>query len=148
VTPKPRSMGSADDEVSALEEIAEAECLEILDRNTLGRIAIVVSNQPLIFPVNYAMSGRVVVFRTASGTKLVNAPEARVAFEIDGYDPATGAGWSVMVQGVARDATEHYDPVSWAAHAVSPEPVAPGAKNYLIAIAPTKITGRRFSPER
>lgn len=145
--------GGAAEEVGALEEIAEAECLEILDGNSLGRIALVVRNQPLIFPVNYAMSGRVVVFRTASGTKLFNAPEAMVAFEVDGYDEATGVGWSVMVQGIAQEATEMSDAISWAAHAVSPEPLAPGTKPYLVAIAPAKITGRRFrslprSPDR
>ena len=40
-----------------LEEIQEWECLEILARRDLGRIAIVVEGQPQIFPVNYAMSG-------------------------------------------------------------------------------------------
>lgn len=133
--------------MSALDEMSEAECLEMLAGHALGRLAVVVSNQPLIFPVNYAMSGRIVVFRTASGTKYFNAPESKVAFEIDGFDTATGVGWSVMVQGVAQDATDLYDPVSWAAHAVSPEPMAPGAKNYLVAIAPSRITGRRFRSE-
>ncbi|TMF31678.1 MAG: pyridoxamine 5'-phosphate oxidase family protein [Chloroflexi bacterium] len=128
-----------------LEEIREAECLEVLAGNRLGRIAVVVGGQPLIFPVNYALSGRIIVFRTAAGSKLFNAPEARVAFEIDGYDEQTGVGWSVMVQGIAHDATESYDDISWAAHAVLPRPMAPGPKPYQVAIEPTSITGRRFS---
>jgi len=132
--------------MSALEEIAEEECLEILDRNSLARIAIVVKGQPQIFPVNYAMSGRIIVFRTAAGTKLFHAPEANVAFEIDDYDPSTGVGWSVMIQGVAHDATDSYDDISWAARAVSPHPLAPGVKVYRVAIEPTKITGRQFRP--
>jgi len=136
------------DTVAAMEEISEEECLRLLERNTLGRIAIVVSKQPQIFPVNYAMSGRIVVFRTSAGTKLFHAPEAKVAFEIDGYEPSTGVGWSVMVQGVAHDATDSYDDVSWAARAASPEPVAPGAKPYLVAIQPTRVTGRRFRSQR
>jgi nitroimidazol reductase NimA-like FMN-containing flavoprotein (pyridoxamine 5'-phosphate oxidase superfamily) len=127
-----------------MEEISEEECLSLLEQNTLGRIAVVVSKQPQIFPVNYAMSGGIVVFRTSSGTKLFNAPEAKVAFEIDGYEPSTGVGWSVMVQGVAHDATDSYDDISWAARAASPEPQAPGARPYRIAIKPTRITGRRF----
>ena len=127
-----------------LEEIPETECLEILERHSLGRIAIVVHAQPQIFPVNYAMSDRIIVFRTASGTKRFHAPEARVAFEIDDYDPSTGAGWSVMVQGIAHDATDSFDDISWAARAASPQPLAPGAKIYRVAIEPTKITGRRF----
>lgn len=127
-----------------LEEINEAECFEILDQHSLGRIALVVEGQPRIFPVNYAMSGRIVVIRTAAGTKLFHATEAKVAFEIDEYDPTTGVGWSVMIQGIAHDATDSFDDISWAAHRASPKPLAPGAKPYLVAVESLVITGRRF----
>jgi uncharacterized protein len=127
-----------------LERIAEAECLEILGEHSLGRIAIVIDGQPQIFPVNYALSGRIVTFRTASGNKLAYAPTSKVSFEIDGFDGSTGTGWSVIVLGVAVDATDAFDDVSWAARAVSPRPLAPGAKPYRVAIEPTAISGRRF----
>ena len=127
-----------------LEEILETECLEILGQHSLGRIAIVVDGQPQIFPVNYAMSGRIIAFRTAAGSKLSHAPTSKVSFEIDEYDSSVGVGWSVMVQGVAVDATDAFDDVSWAARAAAPWPLAPGAKPYRIAIEPSKITGRRF----
>jgi nitroimidazol reductase NimA-like FMN-containing flavoprotein (pyridoxamine 5'-phosphate oxidase superfamily) len=127
-----------------LEEIPDAECLEILGQHRLGRIAIVVDGQPQIFPVNYAMSGRIVAIRTAAGSKLSHAPGSKVSFEIDGYDSSAGIGWSVMVQGGAVDATEAFDDVSWAARAAAPWPLAPGAKPHRIAIEPSKITGRRF----
>ena len=129
---------------SELEEISEGECLEILDQHSLGRIALVIEGQPRIFPVNYAMSGRIVVIRTAAGAKLFHAPEAKVAFEIDEYDPSTGVGWSVMVQGIAHEATDSFDDISWAARGASPRPLAPGAKPYLLAIESRVITGRRF----
>ena len=127
-----------------LHEILEAECLEILGRHSLGRIAVVVDGQPQIFPVNYAMNGRIVAIRTTAGTKLSHAPASKVAFEIDEYDSSGGVGWSVMVQGVAVDATDSFDDVSWAARGVAPRPLAPGQKPYRIAIEPGKITGRRF----
>jgi uncharacterized protein len=133
--------GEREDE---LDEIPESECLEILEQHSLGRIAVVVDGQPKIFPVNYAMSGRVVAFRTGSGTKLSQAPGTKVCFEVDGYDSSDGAGWSVMVQGLAVDATDSFDDVSWAAHAAAPWPVAPGAKPFRVAIEPSQITGRRF----
>ena len=128
----------------ALEEIPEAQCLEILDQHSLGRIAVVIDGQPQIFPVNYALHERIITFRTGSGTKLSNAPGSKVCLEIDGYEPSAGAGWSVMVQGVAIDATDAFDDVSWAARAAAPWPLAPGAKPFRIAIEPSKITGRRF----
>jgi hypothetical protein len=128
-----------------LEEISEDECLQLLDRHELGRLAIVVDGQPLIFPVNYALSHRVVTFRTAHGTKLANAPGSNIAFEIDEYDPSTRVGWSVLVQGVAVDATTALDDVSWMARGGTPHPLAPGVKIHRLAIKPTSITGRRFA---
>ena len=130
-----------------LEEISEDECLQLLDRHNLGRLAIVVDGQPLIFPVNYALSHRVVTFRTAHGTKLANAPGTNVAFEIDEYNASTRVGWSVLVQGVGVDATTALDDVSWTARGGTPHPLAPGVKIHRLAIKPTSITGRRFSLE-
>ncbi len=127
-----------------LEEIREDECLQLLDQHHLGRIGVVVDGQPLIFPVNYGLSHRIVTFRTARGTKLSYAPGSNVAFEIDEYAPATGVGWSVLVQGVAIDATTALDDVSWTARGASPHPVAPGLKIHRLAIKPSSITGRRF----
>ena len=130
-----------------LEEISEDECLQLLDRHNLGRLAIVVDGQPLIFPVNYALSHRVVTFRTAHGTKLANAPGTNVAFEVDDYNASTRVGWSVLVQGVGVDATTALDEVSWTARGGTPHPLAPGVKIHRLAIKPTSITGRRFSLE-
>jgi len=127
-----------------LEEIREEECLEILARHSLGRIAVVIDGQPQIFPVNYAINGRIISIRTAAGSKLWYAPDSKVAFEIDDHDSSAGAGWSVMVKGVAVDATDSFDDVSWAARGVAPRPLAPGSKPYRIAIEPSEITGRRF----
>ena len=127
-----------------LEEISEDECLRLLERHDLGRIAVVVNGQPLIFPVNYGLSHRIVTFRTAYGTKLSYAPGSNVAFEIDEYAPASRVGWSVLVQGVAIDATTALDDVSWTARGATPHPLAPGVKIHRLAIRPTRITGRRF----
>jgi nitroimidazol reductase NimA-like FMN-containing flavoprotein (pyridoxamine 5'-phosphate oxidase superfamily) len=128
-----------------LEQISETDCLELLGRQQIGRIALVVDGQPLIFPVNYGISHRIITFRTAHGTKLTHAPGSNVAFEIDGYEPSTGVGWSVVVQGVAVDATTAVDDVSWMARGASPHPLAPGVRIHRLAIRPTQISGRRFT---
>jgi hypothetical protein len=127
-----------------LEELSADECLQLLDQHHLGRIAVVVDGQPLIFPVNYGMAHRIVTIRTARGTKLSWAPGSSVAFEIDDYASATRVGWSVLVQGVAIDATLALDDVSWRSREASPRPLAPGVKVHRLAISPTTITGRRF----
>jgi uncharacterized protein len=128
-----------------MEDISEEECLQLLERHELGRIALLVDGQPLIFPVNYGLSHHIITFRTAHGTKLSYAPGSRVAFEIDEYEPSTRVGWSVVVQGVATDATTALDIVSWIARGATPHPLAPGVKIHRLAIQPTKITGRRFT---
>ena len=127
-----------------LEEIQEAECLEMLARNSLGRIAFAVEARQEIFPVTYGLRAGTVVFRTAPGTKLSYAPGAQVAFEIDEYDPETGVGWSVVVHGIAYDVTDAGDDFSWAARGAHVTPLAPGAKVHRVAIKSSAISGRRF----
>ena len=127
-----------------LEELSEPECLRLLDGHHLGRLAIVVGGHPLIFPVNYGLSGRIITFRTAAGTKLTYAPESSVAFEVDDYDALSGVGWSVLVTGIAVDATHALDDVSWTSRGAMPHPLAPGVRAHRLAIDPREITGRRF----
>jgi nitroimidazol reductase NimA-like FMN-containing flavoprotein (pyridoxamine 5'-phosphate oxidase superfamily) len=127
-----------------LEELSEDECLQLLARHDLGRIAVVVDGHPVIFPVNYGLSHRIISFRTAHGNKLSYAPGSSVAFEIDEYQSSAGVGWSVLVQGVAVDATTALDDVSWMARGATPHPLAPGVRIHRLAIKPTRITGRRF----
>ena len=73
----------------------------------MGRVAVSVSALPAIFPVNYAMLGDDVVFRTTPGTKLDAAVRnAVVAFEVDHFDRFSHSGWSVMIVGPCRAVTE------------------------------------------
>jgi len=135
---------STNDEPAGLEPIAEQECLYLLGLHRLGRVAVNVDGRPQIFPVNYAVSGRVVAFRTAPGTKLASAPMSHVAFEIDEYDSTTGVGWSVMVKGVAYEITDAVDQDSLEARRQLVRPMAPGQREHWVAIRPDEITGRRF----
>jgi len=131
-------------EPGGLEPIAEEECLYLLGLHRLGRVAIDVDGRPQVFPVNYAVSRRVVAFRTAPGTKLANAPMSHVAFEIDDYDSATGVGWSVMVKGIAYEITDAIDQDSLEVRRRLVRPMAPGQRDRWVAIRPDEITGRRF----
>jgi len=70
---------------------------------------------------------------------------SNVAFEIDDYEPATGVGWSLLVQGVGVDSTSAVDDVSWTARGASPHALAPGVRIHRLAIRPTQLTGRRFT---
>src|SRR5579864_5242683 len=90
-------------EAAAMEVLTEEQCVQLLELHDLGRIALQVGNQPEVFPVNYATDGKIVVFRTARGTRLDQATEGRIAFEVDDWDAHSGVGWSVMLKGVAEE---------------------------------------------
>jgi uncharacterized protein len=126
--------------------IPETECIDLLARHRLGRLAIVVDGRPLIFPVNYALGDRVVAIRTADGTKLRAARNSHVAFEIDAYDAEERTGWSVLVQGVAYDITDAVDRQSALARRLPVRPLPPGPHDRWLGIHPVEISGRRFGP--
>lgn len=127
-----------------MEEISHEECLQLLSRRDIGRVALVVEGKPQIFPVNYVVRSGAIVFRTAPGTKMSYAPGSPVAFEVDEYIPVAGTGWSVVVHGTARDVTDAEDDFGWAMRPATVHPLAPGEKAYKVAVDPVEITGRRF----
>lgn len=133
------------DERTGLERLTRDECLERLASQQVGRLAVVSAARPLIFPVNYAMDGESVVFRTAAGTKFDAAVrEMSVAFEIDEFDAEHHDGWSVLVTGRAEEVVSEAHRNRLANLPL--RPWAAGPKDNWLAIAPTAITGRRVLP--
>jgi uncharacterized protein len=127
-----------------LEVVRRDECVRLLQSHHLGRLAVVIDGRPVVFPVNYAMDGDRVVFRTAAGTKLHGANEREVAFEIDDADTRYHTGWSVVVVGIAEDVD---DAPTRARYATLPvRPWGEGDKPHWIRIRPRAITGRRIPP--
>lgn len=87
---------------SGLGVLPREECLRRLGAARVGRVAFVSQGDPVILPVNHGMDGEAIVFRTATGAKLLAADnEQPVAFEVDGFDVDRRSGWSVMVRGTA-----------------------------------------------
>lgn len=120
--------------------LALDECWDLLAIHELGRLAYRLVDEVHLVPVNYAVDGRALLFRTASGSKLLAAAlHSDVAFEIDWYDDA--AAWSVVVRGRLRrlPEDEHHRAddrglVSW----------LPTDKPEVIELVPQEVTGRRF----
>jgi nitroimidazol reductase NimA-like FMN-containing flavoprotein (pyridoxamine 5'-phosphate oxidase superfamily) len=133
-------------DVVTYEELSRDDCLELLHKNSVGRISGTAEGRPFIVPVNYAVDGDRVVFRTAPGTKLSGVEFARVAFEIDGFDSTGHSGWSVVVEGVATDISDMIDERSRQLRALDLQPWPPGLKGHWVAILPESITGRRLRP--
>jgi nitroimidazol reductase NimA-like FMN-containing flavoprotein (pyridoxamine 5'-phosphate oxidase superfamily) len=130
---------------SGLERLSRDECVRLLGAHEVGRLVVTDGGRPLIFPVNYAMDGDAVVFRTASGLKLWTASRSPVVFEVDDIDRRAESGWSVIVHGVAQEVTA-FDRADLQARVYSMplQPWAPGDKPSVVRIVPTLITGRRI----
>jgi nitroimidazol reductase NimA-like FMN-containing flavoprotein (pyridoxamine 5'-phosphate oxidase superfamily) len=136
--------GSPDKAVPSLELMSRSECLDRLAEARVGRLAFVVDHRPEIFPINYALDGETVLFRTAEGTVLSHAGLREVAFEVDHIDEDTQTGWSVVVQGHADDIADAIDATSERLRRLPLITWAPGQRAHWFAIRPRTITGRRL----
>src|SRR5215510_6310931 len=112
-----------DPNAPVLHEMPVDECRRHLREGTVGRVAVVVNDVPLIVPVNYRFvetpGPTWVAFRTRAGGLLEHAPMP-AAFEIDAMSVERHEGWSVLVRGTvqrvdpeAADFAEHFDPEPW-----------------------------------
>jgi hypothetical protein len=127
--------------------LGEDECWRLLERAEVGRLAVAVAGEPEIFPLNFVVDGRSLVFRTAQGTKLAALTiSPRVAFEIDGYEPDVGQAWSVVAKGRA-ERLDHF-PDIYAVEELPLFPWHPGYKGSFVRIRDPKLTGRRFTVVR
>lgn len=128
-------------EDSPITELDEERCWALLAANSMGRLAAAAAGEVDIFPLNYVVDGRTLVFRTAPGTKLVELTiHSNVALEIDGYSEVEA--WSVVVKGratvidarVEQEAVERLPLAPW----------IPTAKHVFVRITPNEVSGRRF----
>ena len=89
--------------------LGEAECLRLLAAGGVGRIGYSGRYGPTILPVNFALHGQTIVFRTGQHSPMdedlrTGMADAayKVAFEVNEISPATREGWSILVQGAAH----------------------------------------------
>ncbi len=122
------------DRRTGIEIIDRNQCLRLLAAETLGRVGVLDGGHPLILPVNYALDGDQVVFRTGEGTKL-DALRGPACFEIDHHDAETRTGWSVVVRGRLEPATADQKDLAqpWAVEG-----------DHALRIMPASIRGRRI----
>jgi nitroimidazol reductase NimA-like FMN-containing flavoprotein (pyridoxamine 5'-phosphate oxidase superfamily) len=120
--------------------LSTEECWELLELEEFGRLAYRLVDEVHLVPINYVADDGVLLFRTASGSKLLAAAlHSDVAFEIDWHDEH--AAWSVVVRGRLRRL--HEDEV----HRVEDrllEPWVPTLKYEVIELTPESVSGRRF----
>lgn len=124
-----------------LEVLDTEECWTLIGDTPVGRVAFVDAGEPVVLPVNHALVGHRIVFRTIRGALLHEALMDRpVAFEVDDFDSGTRSGWSVLVRGQARvaDDAEDLDRLGLEAWADAVE-----REDWVVIVA-EEITGRRI----
>src|SRR5579859_2069018 len=129
----------------AMQTLSPAECLDLLEPGGVGRVGFVYAGEIVMLPVNFAVTGKTVVFRTAPDTLLARHADARVSFEADDLDLVLHEGWSVLVQGHAHRVTDEHT-VKCLEDGTRLEPWAPGARDVYVRVVATRITGRRIKP--
>lgn len=121
--------------------LSEDESWHLLASMALGRLVTCLEGQPAIFPVNFVVQRRTVLFRTAEGAKLFSAVmNNRVAFEADDHN--VSEGWSVIVKGRAL-VLNTYAEIQEAERAQLLPWTATSKRRY-VRVIPSVITGRRF----
>jgi uncharacterized protein len=128
-----------------VESLSADVCHELLLTRDVGRLAVVVSGYPEVFPVNYTIVGDRVVIRTDPGAKLAHARFERVCFEVDELDTARRTGWSVLVKGIVHELAEddrHANELQLAASKI--RAWAGGAKAHVLVVTPVSLSGRRI----
>ncbi len=130
---------------AGLELLSAEECIGLLRTRSVGRIGLSASSLPFVVPVRYVVDEDRILMRTGRDTRMAAATsDAVVAFEVDEFDHDMDGGWSVMVQGLAREVTgtPTVDP---AAEAVLSSWVGPApARCFSIPIE--IVSGARLHP--
>jgi|GEM_PF-787490 len=129
-------------------DLASDAALDVLRRGDepVGRLAVCPAGGPLVFPLNYAVDGDAVVFRTQSGTKLSAITRSFVSFEVDHID-AAGRGWAVTFEGLAQEVLDS-DPVSLLARidALALDTWPDVDRPHLVRITPYAVRGTAWTP--
>jgi redox-sensitive bicupin YhaK (pirin superfamily) len=127
---------------SQVEDLDAEQCWQLLATETMGRLATATDRGVRIWPVNFAVHERTVIFRSDPGSKVWDiAVHPNVSFEIDGVEG--DQNWSVVVTGRASVVDDALDGPRLEPDALLT--VNPGPKRMLLQITPNSVTGRRFA---
>jgi len=126
-----------------IEILDDITCLHYLSGQPVGRLGFSSGALPVVFPVNYVLEGRTIVFGSEEGEKARAARAGAVAcLEIDRFDTMNHDGWSVLATGRLNVVPESR------ADEISRLPVAPWAIDqplWWIELSVELLSGRRIS---
>jgi uncharacterized protein len=124
--------------------LPEDEAWAFLSGCQIGRLAYHLVGEVHIVPVNFLVSGRQILFRTAPGSKLLGiVMHEDVAFEVDRWDDEHAT--SVIARGTA---TLLRDEEADRASLLPLRSWVPTDKDEIVAIDVREISGRAFRLDR
>ena len=121
--------------------LPEDEAWGFLRAQGLGRLAYHLVGEVHVVPVNYAVTGHRIAFRTAPGSKLLGVVmDDDVAFEVDERRATSvvARGRATLLRDSEADAAQALPIRSW----------VPTDKDEVVAIDVREISGRTFRLER
>ena len=127
-----------------LARLTETECWDKLGTHGVGRIALPTEPGPAVFPVNYVVDSRTIVYRTAERGAAAPEGGASVSFETDRIDDDLSQGWSVLVTGTA-ERIEDAAAAERLAERHDLEPWAGGNRPLWVRVRPAQVTGRHIT---
>ena len=126
-----------------LRTLSADECFDLLQLGGIGRIGFASATGIVMLPVNFAVTEKTVIVRTAPDTQLAVHANGPVSFEVDHIDEVVHEGWSVLVQGRAHMVTDERT-VKRLEDKTHLQPWAAAARDVYVRIAPNQISGRRI----
>lgn len=125
-------------------DLTAEECHHLLGTRGVGRVALTTPTGTRIVPVNYAVYGDAIVFRTAAHGELgTYGPNSSAVFEIDNLDHIQRQGWSVVATGrlaVVDDPDERAD----IRRTADPTPWADGLRGLYMKLSWRDLSGCRL----
>ncbi|MFE7558447.1 pyridoxamine 5'-phosphate oxidase family protein [Kitasatospora sp. NPDC057500] len=123
--------------------LSEPECWLLMGTHGVGRVGLPGTPAPTVYPVNYAVDGRTIVYRTSPRGAAAAADGSPVSFQADHIDDRLSEGWSVLMLGTAH----HVDDAEQErrlARLPGATPWPGGDRPLWVRITPDEVTGRRL----
>jgi hypothetical protein len=128
-----------------LEALSEDDCYKLAGEAPVGRLLYVDGDGPAAVPVNFAMAGHDIVFRSETGTKKHALSQAVAGFAVDNFAPEQHSGWSVLFRGPVREVDiDDVPALIKGMEGRFPMPWAVGVHNQWLRLSPTHVTGRQL----
>jgi uncharacterized protein len=123
------------------------EALDLLRRREqpVGRLVVSVGGEPSVFPLNFAVDGEAIIFRTQTGSKLTGITRSLATFQVDRIDPS-GQGWSVTFEGLAQEVLDADPAALWTRiEALELEAWPGGDRPHVVRITPYAVRGTSWT---